>query len=414
MWARALAVTRREITAHGPLGGLVQITLVGVITGAAVVVLEELVEESLRHVLGAEAWVIAGVLILGAVAAAMIVHFFGGGSSSTTDVYISQFHDVPPSVEAKYAPGRLGAALASLGSGAPLGLEGPAVYVGAVFATLFRRWWPFRGAAGLNALMVAGAAAGVAAVFKAPAAAAIFAIEVPHRTSFREERLLPALLGAAAGYLTLTAIVGTEPLLPIPPVELTFQRALGALVIGALVGLVARFVIFLIRAAEELSGRGHWLLRGASAGIVLAVLFVLGRALTGEDVAITSGFSTAEWSLEPDHALWLLATVLLIRALGTSGAIAGGGVGGLFVPLLATGMVVGRMFADATDPEELSLYVVIGGAAMLGAGYGAPVTGVIFVAEVTGQPEVIVPGILAMTTAILTVGPRSVSPAQQP
>jgi CIC family chloride channel protein len=141
---------------------------------------------------------------------------------------------------------------------------------------------------------------------------------------------------------------------------------------------------------------------------------VAGRALTGENVAITSGFSTVAWSLEADHAPWLLAAVVLLRAVGTSTAIAGGGVGGLFVPLLATGMLLGRIFADASDPEELSLYAVIGGAAMLGAGYATPVTGVIFVAEITGQPDVIVPGILAMTTAILTVGPRSVSPAQEP
>jgi CIC family chloride channel protein len=181
-----------------------------------------------------------------------------------------------------------------------------------------------------------------------------------------------------------------------------------------LVGLVARLVIMLIRLGERLSDRGHWLIRGSLAGLTLGVVFAVGYALTDEkEAVITSGFSTFEWTLEADHALWLLAAVLLLRAVGTSTAIAGGGVGGLFVPLLATGAILGRMYADFGDPEEVALYAVIGGAAMLGTGYAAPVTGVIFVAEITGQPDVIVPGILAMTAAVVTVGHRSVSPAQQ-
>jgi CIC family chloride channel protein len=108
--------------------------------------------------------------------------------------------------------------------------------------------------------------------------------------------------------------------------------------------------------------------------------------------------------------------VLLIRTFGTSVAIGGGGGGGgggLFVPLIATGAIVGRIFADAGNIEELTLYVLVGGATMLGAGYAAPVTGVVIIAELTGQAGLVVPALLATTVAILTVGNRSVSHAQQ-
>ena len=89
-------------------------------------------------------------------------------------------------------------------------------------------------------------------------------------------------------------------------------------------------------------------------------------------------------------------------------------MGGLFIPLMAIGALVGRLFADAVNAEELALYVTVGAATMLGAGYAVPLTGVIFVAEYTGQATVIVPALLAMAAARLVVGNRSVSPAQQP
>jgi H+/Cl- antiporter ClcA len=62
----------------------------------------------------------------------------------------------------------------------------------------------------------------------------------------------------------------------------------------------------------------------------------------------------------------------------------------------------------------LALYVTVGAASMLGAGYAVPLTGVVFVAEYTGQATVIVPALIAMAATRLVVGNRSVSHAQQP
>jgi CIC family chloride channel protein len=179
-----------------------------------------------------------------------------------------------------------------------------------------------------------------------------------------------------------------------------------------IIGVVARAIIALIRVAEVSSNKGVPLVRGLAAGVSLAALFGLGRLLTGENVAITAGFPVVEWALEPNHSIPLLIGVLLIRTFATSVAIGGGGAGGLFVPLIATGAIVGRVFADVGDVEELTLYVLVGGATMLGAGYAAPLTGVIIIAELTGQANLVVPALLATTVAMLTVGNRSVSHAQ--
>ncbi len=86
----------------------------------------------------------------------------------------------------------------------------------------------------------------------------------------------------------------------------------------------------------------------------------------------------------------------------------------MFIPLMAAGAVAGRLFADASNTDDVALYVVVGAATMLGAGYAVPLTGVVFVAEYTGQATVIVPALIAMATARLVVRNRSVSPAQRP
>ena len=84
------------------------------------------------------------------------------------------------------------AGLATLGSGGPMGLEGPSMYAGAVVGSNLQRRLPrmFRDA-DRRVLLVAGAAAGVAAIFKAPATGAVFALEVPYQDDLARYMLPP-------------------------------------------------------------------------------------------------------------------------------------------------------------------------------------------------------------------------------
>ena len=61
----------------------------------------------------------------------------------------------------------------------------------------------------------------------------------------------------------------------------------------------------------------------------------------------------------------------------------------------------------------LTLFVLVGAACMLGAGYATPLTGVVFVAEYTGQVAIVVPALAAMAATQLVVGGHSVSPHQR-
>ncbi len=379
-----------------------------------VVALEHLVEDVLHAIDEAPVWVPGVAVVLGALATAALIHFLGGRSSASTEVYVEEFHEETTTLDPTHAPGRLAAAFTTLGSGAPLGLEGPAVYTGSAVATILRRRVPALGAGAHNVLLVAAAAAGIAAVFKAPAAGAIFALEVPFRSRLAGERVLAAIFGSATGFMTMAAFDGVKNELEVPLVELTYDRAALSVVLGVVVGVAAIGVIWLIGQAEHLTAWSSPWVRALLAGGGLAGLYAIGRGIAGESLALQSGNSVIDWAVEGDYAIWLLVAVFGLRAVGPAVSIAGGGVGGLFIPLMAAGAVVGRLFADAASSEDLALYVTVGAAAMLGAGYAVPLTAVVFVAEYTGQATLIIPGLLAVAVAKLVVGSRSVSPAQLP
>ena len=99
--------------------------------------------------------------------------------------------------------------------------------------------------------------------------------------------------------------------------------------------------------------------------------------------------------------------------MATSATLTGGGVGGLFVPLVVQGALTGRLVSGMFATRNESLMVVVGIAAFLGAGYRVPLAAVMFVAEATGRPGFVVPGLLAAVAAQLVMGSRSVSAYQR-
>ncbi len=87
-------------------------------------------------------------------------------------------------------------------------------------------------------------------------------------------------------------------------------------------------------------------------------------------------------------------------------------MGGLFIPLVVAGALVGRAVGGAVDALDTSLFVVVGMAAFLGAGYRVPLAAVMFVAETTGRPGFVVPGLLAAVAAELVMGRSSITTYQ--
>ena len=107
------------------------------------------------------------------------------------------------------------------------------------------------------------------------------------------------------------------------------------------------------------------------------------------------------------------AAIFVLRMVATATTLAGGGVGGVFIPLVVGGAIVGRFIGDLVNPLDPTLYVLLGIAAFLGAGYRVPLAAVMFVAETSGQPGFIVPALFAAVSAELVMGQASITTFQR-
>ena len=392
--------------------------VIGCLAGLGVALFETVTADwILDHVTEAPLWLAAAGPGLGLLVAAASLRWLAGRATpSTADEYIKAVPDPEARFDLRPALGRLAACVATLGGGAAMGFEGPSIYLGtAVGAYSHERLGRVLRGVDRHAALVAGAAAGVAAIFKAPATGAVFALEVPYQDDLASHALLPALVGGATGYAVFAAIHGTDPLIPVtgqPPIDLRDLLVAGLL--GAACGGGARAFAWLINWAKRLAARRAGWRPPVLAGLVLAGLAVLSHGVfDGRAFSLGPGYHAVEWSLDPKRALAAIALLASIRAVATVASVAGGGAGGLFVPLVVQGALTGRLIGGAVGGPNESLYVVLGIAAFLGAGYRVPLAAVMFVAEATGRPGFVVPGLLAAVAAQLVMGTASVSTYQR-
>ncbi len=313
-------------------------------------------------------------------------------------------------------PAKVLASVATLGFGGALGYEGPSIYIGAAAGTwLQRRFRRIFGIEDAKLLMIVGAAAGVAAIFRTPLTGALFAIEVPYQQDQARRAAMPALIGAATSYLTFVLVRGTERVIPVSG-QPSFRLAdlLGALVVGVLCGAGARGFALLAGWSKTLNARlpkwASWAIGGGS----MAILIALSVSLFQEPLAMGPGYGSILRVESPTMDLELIAALFVIRALASSATIAGGGAGGVFIPLVTQGALLGRFVGGIAHVPEVTLLPLVGAAAFLGAGYRVPIAAVVFVAESTGRAGFIVPGVIATVVAQLMMGSSSVTPYQVP
>jgi CIC family chloride channel protein len=397
---------------------IVLAAITGVVTGFAVAAFDWIVVDGiLDRLFELSPWVLAFMPLVGLTLSWLALRYVAHSrDAGMTDLYLKAFHDPKDALKLRELPGRALAAIATPAFGGAMGLEGASLYLGSWFGSFFQRRFPrFTAGSSRQVLMVAGAAAGVAAIFKAPATGAIFALEVPYKEDLARRMLLPALVASASGYLAFVFVNGVTPLFAAhgSPPPISFADLAGALALGVAAGIGARGFAWLVLTAKSLAARYTPWLRVLTAGLTLAALFGITWALTGEPIAIGVGYRTIEWARDPGLAVWLVAVVLLVRCLATAATVGGSGVGGLFIPLVVAGALLGRIAFGIVGDANITLFIVIGVAAFLGAGYRVPLAAVMFVAETTGRPGFIVPGLLAAVAAMLVMGQASVTTYQR-
>ena len=397
----------------------------GSAVGALVALIEwAAIEVALHALVELPVWVQAGAPAIGLAGVAVLYRLMAAAPSSsvvpekldktTTDAYITAFHDGEGPDGRQTLPKVL-SSLLTLGTGGALGLEGTSVLMGSSLGkTTSTRFGQLFGRHGHRVLVAAGAAAGVAAVFKAPATGLIFALEVPYRRDIARHALIPALISSAAAYVTFGFLAGSEALLEFAPAKVSLtDELIAAVTLGLVGGAIARGLAAFFHWAKHLDERIGIMARVAMAGTSIAVSIAIASAITDLPILLGPGAEVAALVVNDiGFSIWALLGLFALRAIVTASALGAGGVGGLFIPLVVQGLLLGRVVELVFDAPQSGLYPVVGLAAVLGAGYRTPLAAVMFVAESTGRAEFVIPALIATAISQSLMGERSVSDSQ--
>lgn len=293
--------------------------------------------------------------------------------------------------------------LLAIGSGLALGREGPSVQMGATAANTIGRALRL-GRSDCRVLLAAGAGAGLATAFNAPAAGAIFVLE--ELVGRFEARTVCSALGASVtAILVARAMLGGNPdfMVSVAPtvtdVSTQLLFLLTGLVIGVLSVLYNRTVLTTLRFAEgfPVGVEMRAALIGALAGVVV---WLTPHLAGGGDWLTQSAIDGAvTWSVIP----WLFVLRLALGALSYAAATPGG----LFAPMLALGALAGLGCGDIAHALEPHLagdtvpFVIVGMAAMFAGSVRAPLTGIILVTEMTNTTSLLLPLLSGSFAAML-------------
>src|SRR5271168_3384480 len=283
--------------------------------------------------------------------------------------------------------------LLAMGAGLALGREGPSVQMGAssadALAKICKRSLPDR-----RVLLAAGAGAGLATAFNAPIAGAIFVLEELVRRF--EPRIAIVALGASSTAIAVARLfLGDAPDFHVRALAFPSNRAkLLFFVLGVLCGLAAiaynHAILGVIAAANRLRG---WPveLRAALIGGAIGTLAWFAPGLVGGGDPIT------QRTLDGAGTSALIPVLFLVRFGLGAVSYAAATPGGLFAPLLVLGAQLGLFFGLACQFLFSGLHIqpeafaVVGMAAFFAGVVRAPLTGIVLVAEMTGNVTMLLP-----------------------
>ena len=304
----------------------------------------------------------------------------------------------------------LGAAIAII-TGHSVGREGPAIHLGAATSSLVGQQLGLPNNT-IRTLVACGSAAAIGASFNTPLAGVIFALEVV-MMEYSLASFLPIILSAVSATAVTHAIFGSEVVFSVPNFQLTNLLELPyVMFLGVVTGIAAFVFIYLTKLAAVASKDMSIWFRFLIAGTITGLLAISAPQIMG------IGYDTVNDTLVNNVGLSLLLVIFAAKLIATACSIGLGMPAGLIGPTLVIGASLGGILGILAQPifPELSstpgMYALIGMAAMMGATLQAPLAALTAVFELTSNPNIILPGMLAIVTAQLTAsqlfGQRSI------
>lgn len=299
----------------------------------------------------------------------------------------------------------IGAAIASsasIGVGASVGREGPAVHLGATVGSWFARRLHLSRSMS-RALLGCGAAAAVAASFNAPIAGALFAHEVVVG-HFALSAFAPIVIASVVATIVSRVFFGNFPAFEVYEHPLvSFLEFPAVVVLGLMCGAMAVIFMRSTMYTEDQFKKlpvPQWV-RPGIAGFLVGLIALAFPQVMGV------GYDATDIALKVEYTLPLLIALVIAKTAATSISVGGGFGGGVFTPSLMIGAMLGGAYgivATSIFPDLSSgagAYTIIGMGGVAAAVMGAPISTVLIVFELTDDYPLTIAVMIAVVIASL-------------
>ena len=285
----------------------------------------------------------------------------------------------------------------SIGTGGPFGAEGPIIMTGGALGSIFAQQFHLS-AAERKTLLVAGAAAGMSAVFATPVAAVLLAVELL-LFEWKPRSFIPVAVASTVASVLRSALLGAGPIFPVAVhAAPTGTELLIAAGLGILAGFGSSLLTTLVYAFEDLFQKLplHWMWWPALGAIFVGVGgFIEPRVLgVGYDII----HSLLRGELIGPFVLGLLVAKALVWSI----ALGSGTSGGVLAPLLIMGGALGAWAGSWIPVGDPGLWAMIGMTGMMAGTMRTPLTAMVFTVELT-QDFKLFPALLVASVAALGV-----------
>ena len=335
---------------------------------------------------------VAGGLIVGLMARYGSEKIRGHGMPETIDAIVTGGSKVAPRV-AVLKP--ISAAV-SIGTGGPFGAEGPIIMTGGAVGSILAQCLHLS-ADERKALLVAGAAGGMAATFNAPLASILLAVELL-LFEWRPRSLVPVGAAVTVAVVCRGWLLGSAPVFPVIDLVHPGPAAIGlSLIPGLTGGLLAIAATGLVYLAEDAFKQlpFHWMWWPAIGGAIIGVGGLI------EPRALGVGYDVIDQLLTGRAGLSLILGILIVKTLIWSLSLGSGTSGGVLAPIFMIGAALGALEGNLLPHVFPGFWAMAGLAAVLGGVMRSPLTGIVFTLELTHAWNDLTPLLVASVSAYL-------------
>lgn len=292
-----------------------------------------------------------------------------------------------------------------IGSGGPFGAEGPIIMTGGAIGSLVAQYFHLS-AAERKTLLVAGAAAGMTAVFGTPVAAVLLAVELL-LFEWRPRSLLPVIVACAVAGFARPLMLEAGPLFPMATPDVAPVALFSCLLAGGCAGILSAGMSRALYAIEDGFHKlpVHWMWWPAIGGLAVGIGGDFQPRALGVGYDVIADLLAGHFTLHAALALLLVKAIIWAIALGSCTS------GGVLAPLLMIGAGLGTLLAPVLPGGDVSLWALVCMAATLAGVLGAPLTAIVFALGLTHDANALLPLLLACGVSYgvtIWIMPRSI------